>query len=348
MDRLVENGFDFLGKAVEDLSNHPKFSIIHFHAAVELFLKARLMDEHWSLVITQRQEPDWEKFISGNFQSVSLDEAAQRLEKVARSGLTQQEFQLFREITIHRNKAVHFFHEAHTEEENKEKLRSIVKQQLTAWYFLHQLLTRRWADVFSKWSVLIADIDKRLKSLHQYLQITYEQIKSEIEKRKSEGELFCLCPSCGFESQHNGPDNDIVFESECLVCSLMEKKLKLDCPNCSHEVVFINEGFGICDNCGKKFEPSDLVEELMDSSATHMAFKDGDDSWDLGNCSDCDGYHTVVKTSDETYMCASCFLILDHLQRCDWCNEPNTGDMEHSLWAGCNHCDGRAGWENND
>ena len=70
--------------------------------------------------------------------------------------------------------------------------------------------------------------------------------------------------------------------------------------------------------------------------------------WSLGNCSDCDGYHTVVRTEDDSYICVCCFLSVDSLQWCGWCNEPNTGDMEYSSWTGCNHCDGRAGWDKDD
>ena len=115
--RLVENGFDFLFKAIDELKDQPKYSVIHFHAAVELFVKARLMHEHWSLVVTKRQEPAWEKFVAGDFQSVSLDEAASRLSKIVRSGLSAPELEAFREVARHRNKMVHFFHEAHTDEE---------------------------------------------------------------------------------------------------------------------------------------------------------------------------------------------------------------------------------------
>lgn len=192
LERLVENGFDFLNKAIDDLQEHPKFSVIHFHAAVELFLKARLMEEHWSLVISQRQDPDWNKFISGNFQSVSLDGAADRLEKVVRSGLTKSELKSFREITKHRNKVVHFFHEAHSSEENSEQVRDIVKQQLTAWYFLHHILTTRWKDVFSRWSEPLLKVDKKLRSLHTFLQVVYDQIKPEIENRKKKGKYFSV------------------------------------------------------------------------------------------------------------------------------------------------------------
>ncbi|HDX8403318.1 TPA: hypothetical protein RQN00_003427 [Aeromonas dhakensis] len=67
LGRLVDNAFDFLNKAVVELNDYPKFSVINFHAAVELFLKARLMKENWSLVVSNRQEPNWDKFISGNF-----------------------------------------------------------------------------------------------------------------------------------------------------------------------------------------------------------------------------------------------------------------------------------------
>lgn len=30
--------------------------------------------------------------------------------------------------------------------------------------------------------------------------------------------------------------------------------------------------------------------------------------------------------------------------RCGWCNEGNSGDLEHSYLTGCNQCDGQLGW----
>ncbi|BAS68204.1 hypothetical protein [Bathymodiolus septemdierum thioautotrophic gill symbiont] len=346
LERLVKNGLDFLEKAISELTEQPKYSVIHFHAAVELFLKARLMAEHWTLVISHRQEPDWNKFVSGNFQSVSLDGASDRLTKIVRSGLTK-ELSVFREITKHRNKMVHFFHEAHSEEENEEQLRDIVKQQLTAWYFLHKLITERWREVFEPWKTGVANIDKELRKSHSFLQVIYDQISSDIKNKKLSGLIFKSCPSCGFDSQEHEDELKEIYNANCLVCGLSEKCIKIECPDCSTEVVFENEGFGQCDNCGKRFEPEDLASEI-DDGAAHVAAMDGDDSWDMGNCSDCDGYHTVVRTENDKYVCASCFLVLESLQRCGWCNEPNTGDMEHSHWAGCNHCDGNADWDKDD
>lgn len=337
-----------LDKAIDELQDYQKFSVINFHAAVELFLKARLMAEHWSLVVSNRQEPDWNKFISGNFQSVSLDCAADRLEKIVRSGLMKYELQSFQEVTKHRNKVVHFFHEAHSTAENNEQVRRIVKQQLTAWYFLHNILTTRWHNVFGKWNKRLSEVDKKLRSLHTFLQVVFDQVKPDIEKRKLKGDVFECCPSCHFEAQCHQTEQNIIYEANCLVCGLTEKALRITCPSCDNEVVFTNEGFGQCSHCDKTFNPDDLTEMLIDEGAAYIAVKDGDSSWDLGNCSDCDGYHTVVKTESDEYICTSCFLTQEQVEYCQWCNEPNTGDMGNSYWAGCSHCDGKAGWDNDE
>lgn len=346
--RLVENGLDFLFKAKSELKDQPKYSVIHFHAAVELFLKARLMHEHWSLVVSKRQVPDWGKFVTGDFQSVSLHEAANRLDKVVRSPLSKADIAAFLEIAKHRNKMVHFFHEAHSEEESSELTRKIVKQQLKAWYFLHQLLTVQWKDVFSNWQEKIGKIDTALRELHEFLQVVFDNLQPEIKALKARGFIFEQCPSCGFESKQHDDEVKVFYESKCLVCSLAEKCLKIECPSCGKLVTFRNEGFAICQSCGKSLEPKDVANAFVDVGAAYVAAMDGDDSWDTGNCSDCDGYHTVVQTEDDKWVCASCFGEFESLERCSWCNELNTGDMEDSYITGCNHCEGMVGWYKDD
>lgn len=345
LNRLVENALDFLVRSIDELGSSPKYSVIHFHAAVELFLKARLMADHWSLVVTKRQEPDWEKFVAGDFQSVSLDEAAQKLQKAVRSGLTDHELRAFRDVTKHRNKMVHFFHEAHTEAQSEQLLQAIAKQQLNAWYLLHRLISGRWSTVFDSWKERIHEIDSKLRKHHGFLQIVFDHLQDEIQKRTKDGAVFVTCPSCGFPSQEHLQDLDEVYEAVCMVCELIEKSLKIECPDCDEVVYFTNEGFSSCESCGKTFEPEDVANILLDEGEAYVAAKDGDDSWDLGNCSNCDGYHTVVRINHDQYVCASCFELFDSLQWCGWCNDPNTGDMEHSYVAGCNHCEGRAGWD---
>jgi hypothetical protein len=133
--RLVENALGFLSHAIDCLETAPKFSVIDFYAAVELFLKARLLHEHWSLVVTKN--PDWEKFVSGDFISVSFDEACTRLDKIVQSPIPARARSKFDAVRLHRNKMVHFFHAG--EGAQHQIIEDVAIEQLRAWYELHQL-----------------------------------------------------------------------------------------------------------------------------------------------------------------------------------------------------------------
>lgn len=347
-NQIVENALDFLTRSIDEFPDHPKHSIISFHTSVELFLKARLMSEHWSLVVTNRQEPDWDSFISGDFRSVSIKEAANKLKKVARSGLMEQELRAFEDVTKHRNKMVHFFHEVDDVEKNNRTVRAIAKIQLNAWYFLHGLLSRRWKEIFDTWSEEIEGIDAKLRKYHEFLDVIFVHITDEIGRRRQAGAIFRLCPSCGFESQEHQQDSGVVYESKCLVCSLLETNLRLECSSCGTAIFFANEGFAECEGCGEKLGPEDVVAELHDSVGAGWARIDGDDSWDLSNCGFCDGWHTVVRIEEDEYVCGLCLEKFNGVAHCGWCNEGNTADMEDSYFSGCNQCDGWIGWHADD
>ena len=341
--RLVENAMDFLNRSIDEFSKHPKFSVIHFHAAVELFLKARLMAEHWSLVVSKRRDADWEKFVEGDFVSVTLEEALEKLNNIVRSGFNEQGFETFKRLNTHRNKFVHFIHTSAFTEENENLRTEIARQQLTAWYFLHHALTVRWSDVFSPWISNLENIDIELRKLKDYLYVLHEQLKSELDKLSEQGVKFGDCPSCEFPSLEISDEIGEVYGSQCHVCGLTGKSFNCDCPDCETLVVFTDEGFGNCKKCKREFEPYTLAETVNDHGDAYTAFKDGDDSWQLGNCGDCDGYHTLVRLRNHEwrFFCTSCFGEFDSIYVCGYCNEPNTDDMDYSYWTGCNFCDGK-------
>jgi len=262
--------------------------------------------------------------------------------------LSEAEIAAFREVANHRNKMVHFFHEAHSAEENNRLKQSIIKQQLKAWYFLQQILSVKWHDVFCDWSDKIFEIESALKKFDEFLRVLFDNIRPEIERKKNEGIVFDQCPSCGFDSQQHKNELKKIYEANCMVCGLSEKCIKIHCPDCQSIVTFRNEGVGVCPSCEKHFEPEDVASELIDSASAHIAAMDGDDSWDSGNCSYCNGYHTVVRTENDEWICASCLEAFEFLSRCGWCNELNTGDMEDSYVTGCNFCEGYAGWHSDD
>ena len=52
-DSLVSNAIDFLSRSITDLKKRPKYSVINVCVGLEIFLKARLIKEHWALVVTK-------------------------------------------------------------------------------------------------------------------------------------------------------------------------------------------------------------------------------------------------------------------------------------------------------
>ncbi|MGR5144820.1 hypothetical protein ACQKPX_24545 [Photobacterium sp. DNB23_23_1] len=70
---VVNNGLSFLDLSIERLEISPKSAIIDLYTAIELFFKARLMKEHWTLILTKPDIANKTKFENGNFHSVYLE-----------------------------------------------------------------------------------------------------------------------------------------------------------------------------------------------------------------------------------------------------------------------------------
>ncbi len=85
---LLENALDYILDAVEQLQGKRpskkriKFGIVHLWSGIELLLKRRLMDEHWSLIFRDINKADKKALESGEFISVYFDDAVARLRKI--------------------------------------------------------------------------------------------------------------------------------------------------------------------------------------------------------------------------------------------------------------------------
>lgn len=342
LKRLINNALEFLNRALVEIELQPKHSLISFSSSIELVLKARLMAEHWSLVISRKQEADWEKLISGDFQSVTPGEALTRLEKVVLTKVPKNEVETFKKIATHRNKIIHFYHEEEAPKTTDEFRQNIVKEQLKGWYHLHRLLTEQWKDVFNPWQKDVRKIDTEFRKLTKFLEVVFEHKSKEIENLKKQGNEITQCPSCQFDSQVHETQASTPYDAECLVCNGKEPCIRVVCEECTKPIIFRNEGFFDCPSCEEQYEPEKLAELL---SPTQYHSNDGDLQTN-GNCGDCEGRHTVIRTPDDDYFCTSCFGRFSHLQSCDFCGEPNTADMESSYYKGCSECDGSLGWDN--
>ena len=339
--RLVENAFDFLDRALADLEAAPKYSVIHFYAAIELFLKARLMAEHWSLVIAKPQDADLKKFLAGDFQSVTLNEAAERLDKVVQSPLTRVEIDLFRSLGKHRNQMVHFFHDGDGVNAATDLRQKVAAEQLRAWYLLNRLLRDRWGVVFKPWEDELARVSNALKHSRQYLGAVHEHLQPDIRAKRAKGHSFNECQSCGYLSAEVQDVVGLVQSQQCLVCELSSSQVTVECLDCGEPVLFVDDGFSQCEACSQSIEPIHLAKQLdEDEPGTKDYFEHGMP----GHCTACGGYRTVVHHGGKC-VCASCLGIFEHdeMHQCGWCGEVNAGDMEDSNAIGCVACDGSAG-----
>jgi len=331
-EALVGNAFDFLETAISEFKAKPKYSVIHFTAAVELFLKARLLAEHWTLVVTRRKEPDWKKFIAGEFISVGIDEAFTKLENVLQDRLSDKEKTVFRSIADHRNRMIHFFHEAAASDRKSPIVKQVASEQCVGWYHLKRLLTERWKPHFRSYDEEIQNLDAQMKGHREYLKAVYENNRERISQLNKRGVKFIDCPSCKFDALELSPILPILDEGTCLVCDYSAKVLRADCAGCGEEFLLIESGWVSCPHCGLEFDPHEGVKRVLNPIYV-------DDVPQYIQCLDCDTIDTVGEIED-TYLCVCCFSYSDVYSHCKNCGTPYLDYYDDTISYGCASCDG--------
>lgn len=332
---IFENGIDFLEKSLEEFKESPKFSVLHFAVAVEILLKARLVQEHWSLVVQQNANKT--KYIKGDFQSVSLDEAVKRLKEIVGEHISDIELKSFKKMASHRNRVVHFCHGDFTEDSDGKELKKIIKEQCECWFYLKNIFTKRWSRYFEEHLERFESLDWKMRKHWEYLSTVYERVKPELDKSEKEGARIGLCRFCNYQAVPFQEDYENYSSGNCLVCNWRNTKLEIQC-DCGENIIFENDGFETCESCGKKYEPQDLYSLINDLGYDTTDWKE---RITPANCSFCDGYHTVACFHEE-YICTSCLEIFENIEQCDYCGEYCSGDMSDSGWKGCAICDGSA------
>jgi hypothetical protein len=337
---LVANAFDFLTEAVEVFERSPKYSTIHFSAATELFLKARLAREHWSLLFLKVDEANSDKLVQGDFQSVGLKEAYKRIINIAGDDFPLAAFNAFDNLRRHRNKLVHFFPPADIPSKSAPARLQIIKEQCLAWHQLVELLTRHWKFHFARYAT---EIDKahRLMRRHQsYLSTRFTELASEIASRVKAGAVRHACPSCR-KVALLADGRSRLRQAECLVCDFDASVLSITC-DCGNPLAMIGDGWGSCPHCQKEITPETLADLLHDD----VYNQNNGGQTNRATCTWCEytDAHTVI-TFDGSYLCTNCFKqwAAEDMGGCDWCTEPCAGDMSDSNFNGCPHCDGYIG-----
>lgn len=139
-----------------DIINRPNRAAVQIYTAIELILKARLCEEHWSLVVSKN--PDKDKFDSGDFISVTFEEACKRLEMIVKDPVPPKAKNAFDDLRKIRNKIVHFYtDDMRGDRETTQKTRETLQ---CAWNHLHGVICTTWYEHFSSFVASIDAVEK--------------------------------------------------------------------------------------------------------------------------------------------------------------------------------------------
>ena len=235
LEYVLNNAFDFLERAIDQYKKEPKYSVINFCSAIELFLKSKLLKEHWSLVVAHKTMPDIQNFVDGDFRSEDFKDLIPKIKKVFREEFSTNLEECFNELAKNRNRMIHFYHNINTPNSTEEEIENLVAKQSTAWKHLKELFDK-WNDIFSKYSSKILDLDNKMNSLERrnYLEKKFKKIKTKLDKLKSEGKNIVKCELCGYESVIDITLTDMLHKGQCLVCDDKYVALLIKCPNDLH------------------------------------------------------------------------------------------------------------------
>jgi hypothetical protein len=331
-DRLVESAFEFLSRGLKEVKKEPKYSIIDFFTGIELLLKARLLHEHWSLMVARPGETSREKFLAGDFESATRKQCFERLEKVCGEALAQEK-RCFDNLAENRNRAVHFYHKAYSGEPDQSLLEEIVIQQLRAGAYLVGLLRNTWKSQFSSHGSEIKGLDRALRDHKQYLNAKFDVVRPQLKKFEDDGGVVWICSLCGLAAAKVKDYEAPLKISHCLVCDYSRSHIHIDCPECEDGEVEFDVGEGSCNDCDKSLDLKFLLSEFAPDGA--LAF-----------CPECEylDEHSVIKHGN-AYLCLACGTGYNEVGTCEFCNEDVAGDLEYSYADGCMFCDGKIGWE---
>lgn len=338
---MAENAFEFLIRALDEFEESPKFSIVHFATAIELFLKARLFKEHWSLITERLEKVKKNSFFDGETKTINMDTTMSRLKNIADDPVPEEANETFHLIAQHRNRILHFVHSTNNENEIPE----VAAEQLHGWFLLHFLLSVQWKGYFYSFSDKISQVEYKMQKHRGYLKEKFKSKQNIISEHQKKGGITKHCNSCGFNSLIVKNLDGAVSEGDCLVCWYQGSVIKLNCPNddCFQLIEFDSyEGPPeYCPSCKSPFQ--DAVPELLDTSPP-ITPKNYFDAIEI-NCSECSGYLSVVEHHNG-YICTQCFYYSTDAACCEWCGQGQLGGVpEDSYYAGCGFCGGKASHE---
>jgi ribosomal protein S27E len=229
---------------------------------VEIFFKARLMKEHWSLVVTRPENANMAVFKAGESKSVGLDDAINRLKNIAGESFSDDAKNTFESLRKHRNRLVHFFHKDYIETSvDQAVIANVVSEQCRAWLHLHRLLTSQWQRYFGNFTQQLEELNTLMLAHREFLTEKFKSLKTELQESIQMNAKIVTCSSCGYHAAKQIEGGTVLLENECLVCGYRGRYLPIPCPHCKKEQIYTGDRTMDCPDCGQAISVDDIVEK---------------------------------------------------------------------------------------
>ena len=350
--KILESAMDFIHKSIDELrqdlkSSNLKYSIVHFHAGLELLLKARLIKEHWSLVVAKRKHISKTNFDLGNFMSVSFSDSINLINGVFDASgrpeeISQKAKEAFMAVASLRNKILHFYSDV----ESEVRQREIARKHFSALRYAQSWLKETGSGVFAQYAERMRS---DLSQLRKYLEFVYEEQKDNIESYRKKGFYIIECPGCSFDAVKHEKQMKEIHQSVCLVCDDVNNCILIECE-CGATVPFYSGGKAKCGKCKKELSVDAIENALMKQYLRPRDILDSDVVASDIHCPQC-WNDRVFLTEDGDYVCPFCLERTDkkYIHCCDYCDGGYIGEHKEFTWAfGCGACEGAHGGRSRD
>jgi len=267
-NRLIKNALDFIDRAAGDLwddqlsdDRQLKYSTIELYEGVELLLKARLVQEHWSLVIRDIDRFRQGSFEQGDFVSVNFETACERLQYFCDTELHGRAWLAFDGLRKLRNRYVHFSCD--------EQRPLVLGAQLRAWHHVLKLLEEGFlGDLEGEHVKQIEHIRKLMLTSEEFLASRFNERGTELDALMKSGHLVIDCPDC---------------EKQALVLG------------------DVGEDYPACLVCGvRSLDPEELADEYARSKDSFWKHPKHGPEDDLAWCEECDK-QAVAPAGEEAH-----------------------------------------------
>lgn len=262
---LLENAFDYILDAVQQLQgSRPspkriKYGVVHLWIGIELLLKKRLMDEHWSLIFRDINKADKKALESGEFISVYFDDAVARLKNICNVDLGNYK-ETLNKIREDRNRIEHFQVTLSKPE--------VISNMVKAWSFILDFAVSH-LNIKDEHNImnLFDKIRDKMIAHEKFIVARLQAIDSDLQREKSEKYPYTIidCPSCFQDTLLLKGET-----CECLFC-----KSEFDWETAMEKWVILREGYYRYYNKDRLVDP--LITECPECEFEALyRFEDGD------------------------------------------------------------------------